>query len=102
MTLTIVQKSFFIFCEFLLSAYISTFSAMAAQNITQPRFSSLSENFRISETINTAIIADASIVADCTNNFMEKITQNEVQTNIKPDTSANVNISTIKGQLWLR
>lgn len=34
-------------------------------------------NFRISGSVNTALIGNCSIVADSTNNFMEKIDQNE-------------------------
>ncbi|XP_055302454.1 neurotrophin receptor-interacting factor homolog [Sitodiplosis mosellana] len=73
---------------------INNGSNIAAQNSTQTRFSSISANFQIRESINTALIGDSSIVADCTNNFIEKIDQNEIH--IKQDAVADFNVSTVK------
>ena len=67
-------------------------SNIAAQNDTQPEFQSIATNFTNRVSINTAIIGDSSIVADCTNNFIEKIDENEKHG--KADIVATVDVPT--------
>lgn len=84
----------FYFLQLHIVANFSTLSSnIAAQNYTQPEFPSISANFTNRVSISTALIGDSSIIADCTNNFIEKIDQNEKQG--KADIVATVDIPTI-------